>query len=76
VNEPTLSVDEIKNITRYQHAAKQRVELHRQGFARARMGRDGSVILERPHFVAVCAGQVSEPARPKPRMLMNKRSPA
>ena len=67
-----LSADEILHITRYKHAAKQLAELHRQGFARARMARDGSVILERPHFVAVCAGQVSAPERPKVRLLLKR----
>lgn len=31
-------------------------ELHRQGFWRARLGRNGKVILERAHYEAVCAG--------------------
>lgn len=75
MNDLILSDDEILKITRYKHAAKQLAELHRQGFARARLARDGSVILERPHFIAVCSGQVSEPERPKPRLLM-KRSAA
>ena len=33
-------------------------ELRRQGFWRARLGRDGRAILETAHYQAVCAGAV------------------
>ena len=35
---------------------RQLAELHRQGFWRARLGRDHQVVLERAHYQAVCAG--------------------
>jgi hypothetical protein len=60
----TLDADAIHDLTRYRRASDQLRELHRQGFYRARVGRDGAVILEREHYAAVCAGR-NEPARPK-----------
>jgi hypothetical protein len=41
------------------------VELHRQGFSRARRDRLGRLVLERAHYDAVCAGAV---VRPKPKV--------
>lgn len=35
---------------------RQLTELHARGFWRARLGRDGQVVLERAHYLAVCAG--------------------
>ena len=35
---------------------RQLAELHARGFWRARLGRDGKVVLERAHYEAVCAG--------------------
>ena len=60
----TLTPAELENVTRYKRATEQLHELHRQGFYRARLGRDGKVILERPHYDAICAGR-AEPARPR-----------
>ncbi len=60
----TLAEDELADLTRYKRPADQLRELQRQGFYRARLGRDGAVILEREHYAAVCAGN-NEPARPK-----------
>lgn len=53
----TLTPDELHALTRYRRAGDQLRELHLQGFSRARLGRDGSVILERAHYEAVCQGQ-------------------
>ncbi|WP_343638943.1 hypothetical protein [Roseateles sp.] len=55
-----LSVGEIEELTRYKRAADQLRELHDRGFSRAYV-RAGSVVLERPHFEAVCRGTVEKP---------------
>ncbi len=60
----TLSPEEIEALTGYRLAARQLDMLHRAGFYRARLGPTGSVILERAHYDAVCAG-IQQPARPK-----------
>lgn len=61
-----LSVDELRQLTGgYRRVADQLRELHARGFARARVV-NGSLILERAHYEAVCAGRV-EPSRPKVR---------
>jgi hypothetical protein len=59
-----LSKEELQAITGYKPAAKQLEALHRAGFYRARLSPTGSVILERAHYDAVCAG-TSQPQRPK-----------
>ena len=65
-----LSEDELRTITRYSQPSRQLDELLRQGFHRARKGRFGSVLLERAHYEAVCAGRVAVDApRVKPPML-------
>lgn len=52
-----LTKDEIHEVTGYKRAAEQLVELLRQGFYRARRSPvDGSVILERAHYDAICSG--------------------
>lgn len=58
----TLSADEIIDLTGgYVLPAKQLAELRQQGFWRARRSRlDGRVILERPHYDAVCRAQGSQ----------------
>lgn len=56
----TLSAETIERLTGYsrKRPALQLAELHRQGFHRARRAKvSGEVILERPHYDAVCAGQ-------------------
>ncbi len=61
-----LSPAELRALTGYARPGDQVDELQRQGFTRARRARDGSVILERAHYEAVCRGQVAT-ARPKVR---------
>lgn len=56
----TLSVGEIEELTHYKRAADQLRELHERGFSRAYV-RAGVVVLERPHFEAVCRGAVEKP---------------
>lgn len=55
VDELVLTDAEIRRITGCKRAADQVEELLRQGFHRARRARDGSVVLERAHYLAVCA---------------------
>jgi len=67
----TLSNAEIQAITGYKRANEQLRELHRQGFWRARRSILGSVVLERPHYDAVCAGGEKKPTnagRPRPQL--------
>lgn len=53
----TLSADELFALTGYKRPADQLTELHRQGFYRARRAPvTGDIILERDHYLAVCAG--------------------
>lgn len=62
-----LSHAELVALTGYQRAADQVPELHRQGFTRARRSpTTGDTILERAHYLAVCAGQQAA-QRPKVR---------
>jgi hypothetical protein len=52
-----LSKDELHEVTGYKRASEQLAELLRQGFYRARRSPvDGSVILERTHYDAICSG--------------------
>ncbi len=60
----TLTEPELVELTRYSRADRQLAVLHLRGFARAFIGRDGKVVLERAHFEAVCRGEV-QPARPR-----------
>jgi hypothetical protein len=60
-----LTEAELELVTGYKRAAEQLVELHRQGFSRARRDRLGRLVLERAHYDAVCAGAV---VRPKPKV--------
>jgi hypothetical protein len=64
----TLSPDELQAITGYAQPAKQVEELRRQGFWRARRNMAGSVVLERRHYEAVCAGATHQPADDGPRL--------
>lgn len=52
--EIVLSVAELRAITRCARPSDQVAELRRQGFYRARRGRDGAVVLERAHYDSVC----------------------
>lgn len=54
-----LSPEELYGVTGYHQATRQLVELHSQGFWRARL-KDGRLILERAHYEAVCAGAQPE----------------
>lgn len=54
-------------------------ELRKQGYIRARIGKDGNVILERDHYSAVCSGnfaitsgQADRQDRPKIRPPIRK----
>jgi hypothetical protein len=56
----TLPADAIERLTGYsrRRPSLQLLELHRQGFWRARRARvTGEVILERPHYDAIASGQ-------------------
>ncbi|SEL13812.1 hypothetical protein SAMN05216359_105338 [Roseateles sp. YR242] len=69
----TLTQAELVDLTRYKRAADQLRELHTRGFSRAYL-RAGSVVLERPHFEAVCSGNSSPPrGRVKPPVVAGKR---
>jgi hypothetical protein len=50
-----LASSEIVCLTGYEQPCKQLAVLHKRGFVRAYIGRKG-VVLERPHFEAVCRG--------------------
>lgn len=64
-----LSHEELVRITGYTQHAKQLEELHRNGFYRARRSRiTGHVILERPHYEAVCQGAQQQKDAPRPRL--------
>lgn len=61
-----LSDAELRALTKYARAGQQLEELRRRGFYRARRARDGSVVLERAHYEAVCAGGL---ARREPEVM-------
>jgi len=64
-----LSSEELVSLTGYRRPADQLAELHRQGFFRARRSpSDGSVILERPHYDAVCSGAAKPAQEPRVRL--------
>ena len=58
-----LQPSEIVQLTGYEQPCKQLSVLHKRGFIRAFIGRKG-VVLERPHFEAVCRGH-SGPVKTK-----------
>lgn len=60
----TLTEPELIELTRYNRAAQQLAVLHLRGFARAFIGRDGKVVLERAHYEAVCRCEL-QTARPR-----------
>ena len=62
-----LTDSELIALTGYKRAADQMNELRRQGFYRARVGRLGSVILERAHYDSVCSGATRPGQRPQLR---------
>ena len=64
-----LEPAELVRLTGYKRPADQLVELHRQGFYRARRSpSDGTVILERPHYDAVCSGAAKPADEPRVRL--------
>lgn len=70
----TLSHEEIVRITGgLTQPRRQLTELRKHGFWRARLGRDGKVVLERAHYEAVCAGALppgekKDDTRPRPQL--------
>lgn len=63
-----LDPEELQQLTGYRRPTEQLAELHRQGFYRARRApSDGSVILERHHYAAVCSGSTQTAPQPKVR---------
>lgn len=73
MSEITLSPAEIQEIAGgYKRPRDQLRALRDQGFYRARIGKvTGQVILERPHYDAVCAGAVqagAESGRARPSL--------
>lgn len=70
LNTPTVTLEpeEIFRLTAYKTATRQLLELHRQGFHRARIGRSGSVVLERAHFEAVCRGEIQRQVEARPKV--------
>jgi hypothetical protein len=63
-----LSSEELAQITGYASPLRQLDMLHRRGFVRAYRARDGRIILERPHYLAVCRGEFAgdKPAQAAP----------
>jgi hypothetical protein len=52
-----LSDQELEAITGYRTPSRQLQTLHSRGFSRAYRNRQGKVVLERPHYDAVCRGE-------------------
>lgn len=69
-----MTDDEVKALAGgLTQAQRQLEELRLQGFWRARLSRDHRVILERAHYLAVCAGAVqpgsaATPTRERPTL--------
>lgn len=65
-----IDADTIERITGYKRPADQLRELKAQGFYRARLAKvTGEVVLERPHYDAVCQGtQPSTPPGSRPKL--------
>lgn len=57
-----LTAAELLEITGLSQPRRQLAELRAHGFTRARLGRDGQVILERAHYEAVCRGEFAPAA--------------
>jgi hypothetical protein len=70
-----LTFDELVALTGYRQPSRQLAELLRMGFHRARRNGLGAVVLERPHYDAVCAGGLGAAAKPeRPPVLPLKRA--
>ena len=66
---PTIPTSDIEQITGYKRPYDQLLELHRQGFYRARRSpTTGHIILERVHYDAVCAGFRQQTNAPQVRV--------
>jgi len=64
----TLTPAELAQLTGYRRPAEQLVELHRQGFYRARRApATGAIILERAHYDAICGGARQATSGPRLR---------
>lgn len=78
VTDLLLSEAEIVALTTYARPAEQLVELHRQGFYRARRNRLGQVVVERAHYDAVCrsarGAANDETSAPRPKLRSPRRS--
>lgn len=61
-----LNEKELEEITGYASPNQQLNVLHQRGFLRAFRSRKGNVILERPHYQAVCRGQYGSSGVIKP----------
>ena len=68
MSDTTIPEDQLRRITGYKQPARQLRALHQAGYHRARLcPTTGAVILERPHFDAVAAGD-SGRHQPAPRL--------
>ena len=56
IESPKLTHEELKELTGFTSPLRQLEVLHKRGFVRACRARNGQIVLERPHFLAVCAG--------------------
>jgi hypothetical protein len=65
-----LSPAEVEGLTGYRVATKQLQVLHRRGFHRAYIGRDG-VVLERVHYEAVAGAAEQQRKAAKPTAAAN-----
>lgn len=54
-----LLAEDIEALTGYSNATKQLQVLHRRGYHRAFIDRNGRVVLERAHYEAVATGEAS-----------------
>lgn len=64
----TLTQAELHALTGYRRACDQLKALHAAGYWRARLAPTGRVVLERVHFEAVCKGQTTGSAAPRPKL--------
>lgn len=66
-----LSAAEIEAITGYRAPSMQLQTLHARGFLRAYRNRCGKIVLERPHYDAVCRGSYGAALQPPARAAVN-----
>ena len=65
----TLTERELIEITGYTSPNQQLDVLHKRGFVRAFRSRKGNIILERPHYQAVCRGEFGSKDQSQARSL-------